>query len=91
VNILRLAILLSQRLEVYISGKTDEATEIWTREASTLIEASYGYELIQLIGRVSGRLAIAFSLELRRTMMHLTTVVTALDLLCSSRTISWLF
>jgi len=90
VNILRLAILLSQRLEVYISGKTDEATEIWTREASTLIEASYGYELIQLIGRVSGRLALAFSLQLR-SMILLPTVVTALDLLCRSRTISWLF
>lgn len=49
----RLAIMLSRRLEVYVSGEMDEAAEIWTREASSLIEASYGYELIQLIGRVS--------------------------------------
>jgi len=45
--------MLSRRLEVYVSGEMDEAAEIWTREASSLIEASYGYELIQLIGRVS--------------------------------------
>jgi hypothetical protein len=52
-TIVRLAISLTQRIELYVSGKADEAMEAWRREASVLIEASYGYELIQVIGRVS--------------------------------------
>ena len=50
---LRLAIILAQRLELHVSGKTEEAAEFWAHEASTLIEASYGYELIQVIGKVN--------------------------------------
>lgn len=40
---------------MYVSGNADEAAQFWAQEAATLLDASYGYELIQLIGRVSGK------------------------------------
>lgn len=48
----RLAILLAERLNDYVNGDVDKAKTEWTKEAEELSSASYGGDLLHLIGQV---------------------------------------
>ena len=57
----RLALLLVDRLETYVvKGDMDGAKVAWKSEADELVKASYGYELLILIGQVYNLTAVQF-------------------------------
>ena len=48
----RLAFSLAERLTTWVQGDVDTATKLWELEAQELSKASYGSELVHLIGQV---------------------------------------
>jgi len=56
----RLALLLADRLQPFIDEGEDAARECWMAEAQDLVSASYGFELLQLIGQVYSLCAAQF-------------------------------
>ena len=50
-RVLRLALALRKRLELYISGNTEDAKAEWRKEGERLLEVRYGEELLNTVGR----------------------------------------
>ena len=50
---LRLAALLLERIECYILGDEEGTIAVWKEYAQPLVEAYFGYEMLNLIGMVS--------------------------------------
>jgi len=56
----RLAISLAQRLQSHVQGHEKQAIALWTSQAKDLVTASYGYQLLQVIGQVYSLCAVEF-------------------------------
>jgi len=56
----RLAISLAKRLHPWTIEHYDEATDLWTKEANQLATASYGLQLLHVIGKVYSLAAAQF-------------------------------
>lgn len=56
----RLSLLLVSRIQQFVDGDEDGAKTAWLAEAEDLLSASYGYELIHLIGCVYSLSAVQF-------------------------------
>jgi len=50
-RVLRLALALRKRIEIYIEGNTEGAKSEWRKEGERLVEVRYGQELINTVGR----------------------------------------
>jgi hypothetical protein len=48
----KLALLLADRIDLYVKGDIDGAMAEWKKEGEELVSASYGYELLHLVGQV---------------------------------------
>lgn len=59
-RVTRLAIHLAEKLKPWVDGAHDDCVSIWKEEASALATASYGYEMVQLIGKVYHLCAVRF-------------------------------
>lgn len=49
-RVIRLAIKLRARVQVFVEGQEDAAREAWKEEASTLVECRYGEEILNTVG-----------------------------------------
>lgn len=56
-RVTRLAVQLAKKLQPWVDGAHDDSTALWKEEAFALATASYGYEMVQLIGKVSIRIS----------------------------------
>lgn len=56
----RLALLLCERLQIAVSGDNEKAISTWLEEGDRLVQASYGYPLLHLIGSVYSLAAVQF-------------------------------
>ena len=50
-RVLRLALALRKRIELYVSGNTEDAKAEWRKEGERLLEVRYGEELLNTVGR----------------------------------------
>jgi len=55
----RLALKLADRLKPYVEGATEDAKAAWNSEGEVLVTASYGYQLLNLIGQVTSKCVYA--------------------------------
>jgi len=59
-RVARLALLLVDRIHAYVSGDIQGATAGWKKEANELASASYGYEMLILVGQAYSLTAAQF-------------------------------
>mmetsp|Transcript_12868 Transcript_12868/g.18904 ORF Transcript_12868/g.18904 Transcript_12868/m.18904 type:complete len:540 (-) Transcript_12868:1856-3475(-) len=59
-RVTRLAVKLAEKLQPWVDGAHDDCISIWKEEAFALATASYGYEMVQLIGKVYHLCAVRF-------------------------------
>lgn len=50
-RVLRLALALRKRIQLYVDGKIDDAKAMWKAEGERLVEVRYGEELLNTVGR----------------------------------------
>jgi hypothetical protein len=50
-RVLRLALALRRRIEMYVAGNSEDAKAEWRKEGERLVEVRYGEELLNTVGR----------------------------------------
>lgn len=50
-RVLRLALALRKRIEIFVSGSPEDAKGEWRKEGESLVEVRYGKELLNTVGR----------------------------------------
>lgn len=50
-RVLRLALALRKRIDMYVNGNPDDAKSEWKKEGERLVEVRYGEELLNTVGR----------------------------------------
>merc|ERR1712192_234878 len=56
-RVLRLALALRKRIEMYVSGNIEGAKAEWVKEGERLLEVRYGEELLNTVGKPSNLIA----------------------------------
>lgn len=56
-RVLRLALALRKRIQMYVDGNIEDAKATWKQEGERLVEVRYGEELLNTVGRTYGLVA----------------------------------
>lgn len=81
-RVLRLALALRKRIQLYVDGDIEAAKASWRKEGERLVEVRYGEELLNTVGRTYCLVVTQVCPSMIKRLLHRDTQIPTLKLTC---------